>query len=412
MEELPTAAGELIRAQIVLLNQEAEESLKDFSDRVDQVLKIFPRSRVIAVMSTRASNENLEGTQNKRVIPLSQTEFFSSLKFEYLCLYMARAEYVPIEVGELFPMTTMTFPAYVRMSLNQRYLTVTYPKMVLSDDRYHRLGQASGLYIRGKDARKYQRYVNDYFDTSGKALKKRARALFISICYASLLLNEYVLFDFKTMTAAELLDLHQNIEEMGKELLSLMATSEDLWDVLRESLQGEFYLYWRSPWIAVYAMLISLKSQQGDPLVCLMAGLCADLGLYDLEESVVREYLFSEKRAVSEGAQSSFAKHPMLSLNRCLIKGFPISEAVKSVVVCTHERADEKGFPNQVPAEKLPVEAQILMFSEKIDQGVLTTMKNTGVGFRFLKEKIWESEKTKGGAFSEAFLNSMSEALL
>lgn len=149
------------------------------------------------------------------------------------------------------------------MSLNQRYLTVTYPKMVLSDDRYHRLSQASGLYIRGRDGRKYQRYVNDYFDTSGKALRKRARALFISICYASLLLNEYVFFDFKTMTPAELKDLHQDIEEMGKELMTLMSSSEDLWDVFREALSGEFYQYWRSPWVAIYAMLISLKSQMG-----------------------------------------------------------------------------------------------------------------------------------------------------
>lgn len=74
-----------------------------------------------------------------------------------------------------------------------------------------------------------------------------------------------------------------------------------------------------------------------------MAGLCSDIGLYDLPEPVVRKFLFSERREV-ESHQASFAKHPVLSLNRCLIKGFPIGEAVKSVVVCTHERADEKGF--------------------------------------------------------------------
>lgn len=66
MEELPATAGELIRAQVVLLNQESDEDLRQFSGRVDQVLKAFPRSRIIAIMSAGAANENLEGTQNKR----------------------------------------------------------------------------------------------------------------------------------------------------------------------------------------------------------------------------------------------------------------------------------------------------------------------------------------------------------
>jgi HD-GYP domain-containing protein (c-di-GMP phosphodiesterase class II) len=177
-------------------------------------------------------------------------------------------------------------------------------------------------------------------------------------------------------------------------------------------LDGEFYLYWRAPWVAVYAALISLKSGQGDPLTAFMSGLFADLGLYDVEEAVVREYLFSETRSPLNEQRKSFEAHPILSLNRCLSKGFPINESVKAVLVCTHEQADEKGFPNQVPQAQLPIEAQIVAFAEKIDQGVLTTMKQTGVGFRFLKEKIWEAEKNSGQKFSESFLNSIGDSLI
>lgn len=410
--ELTHPLGELMKAQLVLLAQGQEESLKAFSERVDKVLLVFPRSCIVTVMAPSYSRENLEGTQNPRVTPLSQAEFYSTLKFEYVCLYRCRSQYFAIQAGDLFPMTTMSFPAFIRLSLNQRYLPVIHSNTVLSDERSQRLSRTEGLYIQIKDIDGYLQYIATYYDTSGAALKKRARALFLSLCYKSVYLNESLLFDFKMPAESHLAAIYADIKKTASELFEIMKTDENLWDIFREALDGDFWELWRSPWIAVYGSLMSLKSGVGDPLVVLLSGLLTDVGIYDLEEAVTRNYYLSEEKKVTPEQQSSYEKHPLLSLNRCLIKKLPVEEAVKTVLVCTHERVDEKGFPNQVPTDKLPEEALILLFAEKIDKTSLTTMKKTGVGFRFAKEKLWEAESNTPGSFSPDFLNKISESLI
>ncbi len=406
--ELPVnTLGELLKAQAVLLTQESQESSADFAQRVDQVLVLFPRSKVVAIMAAAPAGE--PAFANTRVTPLSQAEFFTTLKFEYLCLYLCRLQYFDIQASDLFPMTRVTFPAFVRLSLNQRYLAVVYSNMVLSDERFARLGQAEGLFIRGKDSEKYCEYIYTYYDTSGAGLKKRARALFLTLYAQSLQLNETLLFDYKTEDEQKISELFAKLRKTAEDLFAVLKGEENLWDVFREALSGDFTLYWRAPWIAVYAALMAIKSGQGEPMTVLLSALLTDAGIYDLQEVVTRQFLLSDDKDLRE--EPSFRKHPILSLNRCLIKKLPIDEKVKSVIVCTHEKFDEKGFPNQVPAAQLPVEAQLILFAEKVDQGVLTTMKQTGVGFRFLKEKIWETEKTQS-AFRPEFLTAIAESLL
>lgn len=404
--------GDLSRAQLVLLAQEKEESLKEFAQRVDEALSLFPRSRFVTVMSAAFSRDNLEGTQNPRVTALSQAEFFSTLKFEYLCVYRCRSQFFEVQSNDFFPMTTMLTPCFVRLPLNQRYLAVIYSNMSLTESRMQRAESFKGLYIRVSDSPKYYEYINTYYDSSGAALKKKARALFLSLYYYSLALNDAILFDFKTKTETDVENIYAALVELAQQIFAVMKSDEGLWDVFREAHDNEIGEYWRAPWIAIYAAMISVRSGQGDPLVTLISGLLMDVGLYDLEEETTRAYLLSEDKKLEERMQSSFEKHPILSLNRVLIKKVPVTEAMKSVIVCTHENNAEKGFPNQVPKDKLPVEAALLMFAEHIDREVLTTMKKSGVGFRFLKEKLWESEKTTGATFSQEFLTAIAEALL
>lgn len=402
---------DLMKAQLILVDQEEDEDLKSFTVRVDRILTLFPRGQIVTLMSPSFSRENLEGSQNPRVVPLSHLDFFSTIKFEYLSLCRCRSQYFEIQKNDLFPMTKMLFPAFVRLTLNQRYLAVVYSSTILSDERFARLPSSEGLFVQVKDSENYLKYIETYFDRSGVGVKKRARALFLTIYHLSLRLNEILFFDFKSISEFQIQRIFEDVQRVGAELVDIIKGADNLWDVFREAHGGDFTHLWRAPWVTVYGMMISVKSGVGDPLTVLLSGLLTDVGLYDLEEKIVRDFLFSNDRAPIE-AMPAFQQHPIISLNRCLIKKIPLSEAVKATLVCTHERADEQGFPNQVPKDKLPVEALILRFAEKIDHGVLTTMKQTGVSFRFLKEKIWETEESQPGQFSSEFLASIADSLI
>lgn len=404
--------GELIRAQLILLSQNDGEDLASFSLKVESILKQFPRSRVVTVLQPGFNWNKQENWLSSRVTVLSQAEFFNTLKFDYLCLYRCRGQYQEIQPNDLFPMTTMSFPAFIRLSLNERYLAVVFSKTILSDERFQRLAAAEGLYIQNKDADKYLEYIKNFFDTSGKGMQKRARAAFLCVYHYSLLLNESLLFDHAPINEKLISEIFTDLKIAADELFNTFRSEENLWDNFREASADDFAALWRSPWIGVYAALMSIKSGTGDPMVALLSALFCDLGIYDLEEAVALDHYTSAERKISDIHQKSYEKHSILSLNRALIKKLPLDEAVKSVLVCIHERADEKGFPNQVPTHQLPVEAQLVAFAEKIDQAVLTTMKNTGVGFKFQREKVLESENANPGQFSSEFLSKISNSIL
>ncbi len=399
-------------AQIVLIAQEEGESLHSFSDRIEVLLRKFPRVSLVTVLHESSLREDLEGTQRDGLIPLSPAEFFNSLKFAYICLQKTRAQYFDIVPSDLFPMSTLPFTVSVRLHLNQRFLGVAFRGVVLSENKFQRLSAVSNIYFQAKDGPEYYSYINTYFDASGTALKKKARAAFLSVCCLWMEANESLLFDFKSISVEQVQESYEKLLKQVESLLPLIQGEEVLWDVFRETAQNDLFTIFRAPWVAVYAAMICLKSGQGDPVVTFMAALFADVGLFDIQEQTAVKYIREGVGDLNEGELREVGKNPVLSLNRCLIKKLPLSEAVKSVLVTVHERADEKGYPNQVPADKVPFESHTIRFAAMIDLGVRTTMAETGVGFRFLKEKIWEKEHSQPGNFSLEFLNAIADSLI
>lgn len=402
---------ELLRAQIVLLVQEDGESLGSFASKVRDVIKKFMRSRFVVVFNEDPSEE-IDFLQDSAVTPLSSQEFYSTLKLEYIFLYRCRAQYFEIALKDLFSQTQIDFPVFMRLPLNQRYLPVVYTNTMLSDDRFSRLQRVSSLYVRNRDSHRYLKYINTYFDTSGTGYKKRIRALLVSICSLTATLNEYLLFDLKKGTAQEVTALVDDLKGSASEFFKILKNEEGLWEILFDFPSEEFWNYCRAPWVAMYASLLSVKSGLGDPWVTFMSALLSDVGVYDLPEEVSRRFFENKEKSFGDEDKRKFETHPILSLNRCLVKGLQLDERVKSVLVCTHEQNNERGFPNQVPRDKLPVEAQLIFFADSIDRGSVEFMKQEDRSLRFFREKFWEQERGHQEKFSADFLDKIAEGLL
>lgn len=410
--ELKTRNSDLEKVPVIIVSQENAEHIGAFSQRIEQLLGRFPFATIVTGMQDASLKDSFAGTQNERVIPLSQSDFFKTCKVEYICLLKCRSQFFDIAPSDLFSMTTLSFSVFVRMSLNQRYLGVAFRDMVLADVKHQKMLQTTALYILNREVFAYLEYINTFYDNRGAALKKRARALFLSICEGWIELNEYLLFDYKTMHTETVGELYGRLENLGRQVVSLVDVGDDLWDTLREALRNDFFEKWRAPWIAVYSAYISQKSKVGDPVTAFIAGLLCDVGLFDISDSVVEKYLASGEGFFNGDDRAEYVRHPLLSLNRCLLKNIPLSEEVKAVLVCVHERADAKGFPSQTPPELLPPEAGVIRFAEMIDLEVRMTLSEVGGNFRMLKEKIWERERSQPGNFAPEFLDKISESLL
>ena len=80
--------------------------------------------------------------------------------------------------------------------------------------------------------------------------------------------------------------------------------------------------------------------------------------------------------------------HPQIGLNMILSKKLPLDEDIKQIIMCSHETMDQKGFPNQIFFEKIPVESQILQIVQLLDSKTVVRSKEVKKNFKEEKEKL------------------------
>lgn len=401
----------VVRPQVTLISQILDEAVSDFARRANELLAKFPKSCVVAVLNHDSVNGDLSGLQNLHIVPLSEAEFYTTAKFEYACLYRTRTQYVDINKNEVFPGTSIPFSAYIKLPLNQKYLAVIFADTVLTDERFQKItSESDHLLIDLAEAAQYSNYISTFFDQAGIGLRKRSRALFLSFCHCALLFQESLVFDHKALPSRITSDLFIKIKDLLYELVDLLKRDGDLWDVFREACQNEFFAQWRSPWISVYAALISVKSGKGDPICIMTAALLTDLGLYDLSRESFHKFVREGRGGFQDEELDEFRKHPLVSLNRVLMRGVPLEDNVQKALVAVHEHADGTGFPNGVTVEALPLEAAIIRFAEQIDFHVRNHPEGSEFSFRSLREKLMSTENRE--TYPTQFFEGISKALL
>jgi hypothetical protein len=411
MEELKVRPFEIQRALVIVVAQEESEHIGAFTERILTLVEKFPLSTIFTLTHEAPDKNKFAGPKFARVLLITPFDFFQNFKFEYMLLLKCRAQFFDILPSDLFSMTTLPFTVFVRMPINQRIMGVAFRGAVLSDLKYQKMLTKGGLLIQGRETPAYVDYINTYFDRSGLSLKKRMRAVFLSIAAVWVELSEVILFEFKTASDEEIVALYEQMAQLAAQMIEVFKSEENLWEALSEVLENDLFDKWRSPWVAAYGAYISVKSGLGNPVDVLLAGLFCDVGLMDIPEATYQKFLSLGESYLEPQQTEEYRKHPMMSLNRCLFKKVPISEQVKAIMVCVHERADEKGYPSQTPFEMVPVESALIRFGEMIDFGVRTTMVEQSIGFRYLRDKIWQETKEKPGNFSKDFLEKIAESL-
>lgn len=399
-------------AQVIVIKQK-EEDRATFLKQVTDILQCSPRSQIVVVLKSPLSQDdkNAIPVDDPRLTFLSLSELKQALKLEFICLYKNRGSFFEISHQDLFPMTKVGFFSYVWLKLNRLYLPVIHPNMILSDERMQRLSRAP-LFISAQDSASYVEYIYAYYDTSGRSLKKRARALFMQMTWLAANLAQTVLYDYQPSSPEKVQSLYKALEEAGGALMQALDNEESFWDLFRGAFNNDWNRFWRAPWVALYAAMITQKSKGGSPLVALMTGLLCDIGLLELPPLLYHKYVEHGLAGLSADEVALFQRHPLMSLNRCLAYKVPLSEEVKAALICTHERQDLKGFPNQTPADKIPFEAWAVQLAEQIDFESRSAPAAETSNFRMFREKIWSRELAAPQRYSENFLQSISNALI
>jgi hypothetical protein len=326
---------------------------------------------------------------------LSEKEFLETIKFDYLCLYKIRAAYFPISLQDIFPMSTMTFNASIRLPLNQKFLAVIFKNFTLSEEKYKKIEAEGRLFIRNRDTADYLRYILTYNDGLGAGLKKRCRGLFLCLSAQFLSLQELLMVGQHADETETIQAAYKSLEDLCTEIVGYIhnAGDVDLWDVFREALVNEIFDYFRAPWIAVYAALVAEKSQRGNPVSIMMAALLGELALTDVSRDMFLQY--AEPHQDPTGlSEKEWREFPARSVAMGNEKKLPWSDEIQKII--------QTWQPQNLPAANVsdvPVDAWILQFADVIDRGVRTFMEENKVTFQYLRKTLWEQKSKSDSGF-------------
>jgi len=182
--------------------------------------------------------------------------------------------------------------------------------------------------------------------------------------------------------------------------------------VVNNSSLGEFGSVERSPTIAAYAGLMSLLASIGEPVDVMVAALLSDVGMLELHPKITKKLRQSQDiNLLNEDERQQYHNHPVVSLNRCLSRKLQMKEAIKEMILCTHERADGKGFPEARSMAKIPVEAMLIQFSEIIDRAAMVKMGQSRVPVQDVRHQVLNHEMEAANIFSLGFLHKLKPVI-
>jgi HD-GYP domain-containing protein (c-di-GMP phosphodiesterase class II) len=131
-----------------------------------------------------------------------------------------------------------------------------------------------------------------------------------------------------------------------------------------------------------------------------LAGLLHDIGKMGIDDAVLRK-----KGKLTEQEMNDIRKHPLIGAG--ILSGIKQMQDIVSGVLCHHERADGKGYPNGLVGEQIPLVGKIVGLADSFD--AMTSMR-TYRGAMTVAEARAEIERGLGTQFDEqtgkVFINS------
>ena len=405
--EAVTKTSPLVVLVSLLDNADLESSLA----AVGQVRKLYARSQVIAVIHGDELLEDLAQLQVAGVDRfIRHHEMQATSKFYFLCSLLIHGTYLPVPLTDLFPETTVGFNAFHKLPINQNYLPVIFAGFVFSDKKSRRLENFPQVYVRREDLNNYRKYIETYHDNRGSALKKRCRAMMMSLMgiYSELIL---LLSLDPGQDPDQLQALLNQFSQMSFELGDSLKDCPDAWNVIAQSLQFQFCRNERGPFVLAYAMYIAPQIGLMSLREIALATLLSDLGLLELPSTCYRQLQQRGALLLNPGDMEKYQRHPLASLGRAMAQEVSLSEELKVILLGVHERADEKGFPNQLSAKMLPLESQLIHFCKKMDRRVRSALEDGIITHDFVRKQVWEEEKSALNCFTLEFLDKIEKVV-
>jgi len=356
--------------------------------------QIMDRSYIICVLDSRVQPEQMDLLKKSGAnLIMLDNEFTSNSKLEFVTSQVIKSAYIPVKVSDLICDTTLGCPLYMLMPKNHKFLMIYKAHRNLGKEFLCRQEEVQELYIHRNDVQHWTEYISENSEVGDENDMRICRGQFMKLQQAFL---EMVLMLSDQTTSSSFSGgkvLFENCRTFAKDLLKSLAKVNYPWQVINNSAIGDFGSVERGTAIAAYAGLLSKKSQIGNPEKIMLGALLADIGILLISPTATERLRTNKIHDMSGEEKMEFEKHPIFSLNQVLSKRIPLEDDIKDMILLSHERTDQKGFPNRPGPSKISEESMLVRLCQEIDNALTIRMGLERIDFNaafqnFIDEKI------------------------
>lgn len=333
--------------------------------------QMVPQAYIVAVLDSKSSAEVLEFFKKSGAnLVLLSNEIIVSSKLEFISSQIIKTAYLSLKPIDLVPNTSLDCDLYHMLPLNKKFLKVFKKGSKVDADFVEKYGKISDLFFKKNDLDIVNAYIESHFSNSEEDLLRKTRFDFMKLQQSFI---ELALLISDTTTSSSFQDgkvLFDTCQKFAERLYNNLIGVKEPWKVIDNSAVGGFGSIERSTAISAYAGIFAKKANYPSPIEAMLAGLLADIGLLLITNTINYKIRMDKESELTPEEKVEYEKHPIFSLNQVLSKKIQISENIKQAILCSHERGDQKGFPNQVPSAKINDLAQFVRLAWEVDSGL------------------------------------------
>lgn len=411
-EDFFSNSGDYKGISCVVLDCSELTKPNEVAGQVQVAKQAAPESYILTVVSSKLSPEDARIVKTSGAsLVIMENEYFSSSKPEFILSQVIRSTYFPIKALDLVQGSEVSFPIFHLLSVNKRFLKVAKPGYKVGKDFLEKYADVGDLYLQRSDLPAWVQYTNLHSTEGAESHLRKCRLRFLQLNQSFLNLILLITDQSSAASFAQGRELFEVCEGFASDLLDSMADLPDPWSVISNSAIGDFGSVERAPAIAAYAGILSSQARMGNPKEVMIGALLADIGFLDLSPSTTEKVRQNRLNDLNAEEKMEYQKHPIYSLNQCLSRKLPLSEDIKEIIIQSHERMDQRGFPHHVRSDKLNEAGMLVRLCWDLDMRCQVRMGEKRVDIKEVKQKLSESATNDTGNYSFIFLNKILKLL-
>jgi hypothetical protein len=359
-----------------------------------QVLKMLsPNCYVILILGKKLNSDELDFVKKSGLdLVISDQDAIETSFLEFVLSQRISGSLVAVKGHDFKVDTVVNFKVLTMLPLNKKILPVILPTVKLQGSKYEKIKSSKELYIHRDDIEKVQNYSKTHQDLSAAGIIARCRLNYLNLCRAHTDLIVSLFDQSGQVTFSGGKEMLDQCAQIASEMLINLSTLADPWTIINNSTIGQTGSVERSPSVAAMAGLMALNLDGVNTEETILAGLLCEVGMISLHPSILKKVRHHQMSELTPEELKKYQKHPELSIAKCLEKKLPLTEKIKNIILCTHERFDRHGFPRNISPQLIPKESQLLQYSEYIDQKLIIKMGQENIKAYKLQMDALEQE--------------------